>query len=290
MDDQENMKLSIVIPTVGRTKELDNLLESIEKAKLDFRYEIIIIDQNDKFFLDNIINKYNGKLPIIHEIVSFKGLSKAKNQGVKLASGQFISFPDDDSKILHDTYQNAFVEIENNNLDMVFGKCIDEKGIDSVLNFKKEPTFLNQQNMLGGFVEATVISKTDILKKWNFDENMGAGCFFGAEEGYDWLYRILTESTSLNIMYSPRIQFFHPQVILSKGDESSLNRVFKYRCGTAYLCVKHDFRLKLTKRIWLSRIASLIYYPLDRKKASYYNVEKNALQLGKEFAKLKLNK
>ncbi len=45
--------------------------------------------------------------------------------------------------------------------------------------------------MLGGFVEATVVCKRDVFMNFEFDENMGAGTFFGAEEGFDWLYRIL---------------------------------------------------------------------------------------------------
>lgn len=283
MAHQEHITLSILVPTIGRTAELDMLLDSIQKAMLHLPYEIIIIDQNPAEFLDEVLSKYQHVLPISHHLVAFKGLSKAKNYGVKVSKGDFICFPDDDCKVFPDTFAKAFQLLENEKCDMVFGKCIDEKGNDSVLNFQKEKYTLTKENMLGGFVEATVVCKKEIFDSFKFDENMGAGTFFGAEEGFDWLYRILTQ-TDAKAVFSPEIKFYHPQVILSKGDLSALQRVFKYRCGTAYLCQKHGFVGQYYKRLLLSYGAFLSFYFLDREKSIYYQTEYHALRLGKIFA------
>lgn len=283
MANQEHIKLSILVPTIGRKHELAMLLQSILDAALRFNYEIVIVDQNPVGFLKEVLDQYQNQLPIIHHLVSFKGLSKAKNYGVKVSKGEFICFPDDDCKVFHDTFAKAFQLLDNENCDMVFGKCIDDKGVDSVLNFRKQQYTLNSKNMLGGFVEATVVCARGIFEKFEFDENMGAGTFFGAEEGFDWLYRILTK-TDAKAVFSPEIKFYHPQVILSKGDLSALQRVFKYRCGTAYLCQKHGFVGQYYKRLLLSYGAFLSFYFLDREKSIYYHTEYHALRLGKIFA------
>lgn len=280
---QEYIKLSILVPTIGRKHELAMLLQSILDSALHFNYEIIIVDQNPSGFLKEVLDLYKTQLPIIHHLVSFKGLSKAKNYGVKVSKGDFICFPDDDCKVFPDTFAKAFQLLENEKCDMVFGKCIDEKGNDSVLNFQKEKYTLTKENMLGGFVEATVVCKKEIFDSFKFDENMGAGTFFGAEEGFDWLYRILTQ-TEAKAVFSPEIKFYHPQVILSKGDLSALQRVFKYRCGTAYLCQKHGFVGQYYKRLLLSYGAFLSFYFLDREKSIYYQTEYHALRVGKIFA------
>ena len=284
MDSKITMKLSIIIPTIGRKTELDMLLDSILKAKFNFDYEIIIVDQNSLGFLDEIISAYINTLPITHHLVSFKGLSKAKNFGVGLATGEYISFPDDDCKIFLDTYAKAFKLLDEKNSDMVFGKCIDAEGQDSVLNFKKDGYKLASSNMLGGFVEATVVCKREVFSTYKFDENMGAGEFFGAEEGFDWLYRILT-SSSYTAFYSPEIRFYHPQVILSKGDLAALNRVFKYRCGTAYLCHKHGFKSRYYKRLAMTIVASKVYKIINRDKADYYQLESLGLRSGMILAR-----
>lgn len=279
MDSTKYIKLSILVPTIGRVKEVKELLDSIHRSKIDFGYEIIIIDQNNTNILDSVVLEYSNLLPVFHHKVAFKGLSKAKNYGANIALGEFVSFPDDDCKIFTETYIKAFEILERENADMVFGKCIDENGNDSVLNFKKTAYTLCKDNMLGGFVEATVVCKKSIFDTFKFDENMGAGTFFGAEEGFDWMYRILTQS-NIKAIYSPEIKFYHPQVILQKGDEASLNRVFKYSCGTAYLCKKHGLRKKYYKRLILVFIASYIYFFLNKNYFRYYRLEGFGLRVG----------
>lgn len=284
MGNAEYIKLSILVPTIGRVKEVGELLNSIYCSNLNFYYEIIIIDQNNTNDLDSIVNYYSDRLPIKHHKVNFKGLSKAKNYGVKVALGKYISFPDDDCKVLENTYSVAFEILEKENADMVFGKCIDELMNDSVLKFKRQPYTLNKNNMLGGFVEATVICKKLIFDKYQFDENMGAGTFFGAEEGFDWLYRILTQS-NFKAYYSPEILFYHPQVIMQKGDDASLKRVFTYRCGSSYLFNKHNFVFKYYKRLLLSFFASIFYFIFNKNFYHYYAVEFYALKLGMIMSK-----
>lgn len=264
------MQLSIIIPTINRKLELEVLLISIVDNLANISFEVIIIDQNPLGFLDEIINKFKYTLDISHHLVPFKGLSKAKNYGAKLAKGEYLTFPDDDCKILHNTYTKALETLKSNNVDIVFGRCIDAHGNDSVLKFKKESYSLNKNNMLGGFVEATgVIHKSIFEKGFYYDENMGAGCFHGAEEGYDWLYRIFS-STTIEVFYNYELIFFHPQVVLNKGSSQAIKRAFLYSCGNAYLCKKHKFYFRYFKRLILVSLSIPIYLVTDRKKAKYY--------------------
>lgn len=267
------MRLSIIIPTIYRTVELSSLLQSIENCDLSVSYEVIIIDQNPVGFLDEIVNEFTSKLNLKHYNVSFKGLSKAKNYGVSVSQGAFLSFPDDDCKVFHYTYSKALDSIEYTKADMVFGRCVDSEGNDSVLRFKKNQYFLATSNMAGGFVEATgIISRNVFQQGFLFDENMGAGCFYGAEEGYDWLYRILTNS-KVKALYNPDIIFYHPQVLLDVGTLQSLRRVFTYSCGKAYLCRKHKFYAIFIKRSILVTLSLPVYLVINRQKARYYFAE-----------------
>ena len=222
------MNLSIVIPTLNRFNELDLLLQSIVDCDLKTNFEVLVINQNSEGYLEALELKYNKILNIKFCNVDFKGASKARNYGANLSNGEYICFPDDDCKILKDTFNKSLKLLEEEQLDVVYGKCVDEKGANSVINFKNYEYFLNTKNMLGGFVEATLVCKRELLDKFVFDENMGVGTFFGAEEGFDWLYRILIDEANYKVMYSPEIKFYHPQVIINKGDFASLNRVFKY--------------------------------------------------------------
>lgn len=279
------MNLSIVIPTLNRFNELDLLLQSIVDCDLKTNFEVLVINQNPEEYLGVLELKYNKILNIKFCNVDFKGASKARNYGANLSNGKYICFPDDDCKILKDTFNKSLKLLEEEQLDAVYGKCVDEKGANSVINFKNYEYFLCTKNMLGGFVEATLVCKRELLDKFVFDENMGVGTFFGAEEGFDWLYRILSDEANYKVMYSPEIKFYHPQVIINKGDFASLNRVFKYSCGRAYLCVKHNFKFMFYKRYFLVFFAYVFYYFIDRKKANYYLMERLGLRTGKIMAK-----
>jgi glycosyltransferase involved in cell wall biosynthesis len=264
------MQLSIIIPTINRRIELEELLNSIQNYVIDIPFEVIIVDQNPSGFLHEIINKFKEILNISHHLVSFKGLSKAKNYGAKKANGEYLTFPDDDCKIFPETYSKALGLMVSKNVDIVFGRCIDASGYDSVLNFNKQSYILNKNNMVGGFVEATgVIHKSIFEKDFYFDEKMGAGCFHGAEEGYDWLYRIFSES-DVEAYYCPSVIYYHPQVLLDKGSDHAIKRAFTYSCGNAYLCKKHKFYARYFKRLTLVVFSIPVYLFINQKKAKYY--------------------
>ena len=133
------MILSIVIPTLGRASEVRELLKSIELSKIEnLSFEIVIVDQNFSNLLDPIVREFTQKGFLIkHFKVDFRGLSKAKNFGLKCAVGKYICFPDDDALFASNTITNAVGLLENNMYHVVCGKCIDVNGVDSVKKFSK---------------------------------------------------------------------------------------------------------------------------------------------------------
>ena len=53
-------KFSLIMATYGREKEVDSFLKTIRKSNYNLELvEIIIVDQNDKISLDEIVSKYN---------------------------------------------------------------------------------------------------------------------------------------------------------------------------------------------------------------------------------------
>ena len=247
--------LSIVIPTIGREKEVRLLLQSISDTIPDrISYEIIIVDQNADDLLLSAIHDANN-LHINHYKVSFRGLSKAKNYGTKQALGRYICFPDDDCRMLENSIETALNLLNTNQYDMVTGRCADEDGNDSILKFHKSDADLTIDNFEGKMVEPAIFAKRELMLEYSFDETLGVGTFHGAEEGFDLIYRLLKDKK--RIFYSPDICLYHPQVILDKSEPKSILRAFTYRCGLGRVCVKHKLYRKLLKRLF----AVLLFIP-----------------------------
>lgn len=132
------MTISLVIATINRVKELENLFESLVKVEYEKqKLEVIIIDQNQDERLKKIIEEYKKYLRIKYIKSNIVGLSKNRNIGIKNSSGEIICFPDDDCQFLSDTLQNVYKEFKNNKIDVLLGKIVDENNVNCIRNWSK---------------------------------------------------------------------------------------------------------------------------------------------------------
>lgn len=97
------MKFSLIVCTLGRFDDIDVLFASFIKQKYK-HFEVILVDQNEDGYLTPILNKYEGAFPLTH-VKSPKGLSIARNNGMKYVTGDIVCFPDDDCYYSEDTLE-----------------------------------------------------------------------------------------------------------------------------------------------------------------------------------------
>lgn len=263
-----NIDLTIVLPTLGRSKEVNAMLASIFRYPVEKKYniEIVIVDQNFSDLLNPIVERYinnNKHITIDHHKVSFRGLSKAKNYGTTQAHGRYVCFIDDDAEFTEGLINQALNRLESDDFDIVSGRCIDRIGNNSVLNFKNEEAVLTLNAFENRFVESTMFFKHEICVRFPYDENMGLGAFYGAEEGYDLVFRML--HAEVKILFDPEIKFYHPQTLVSHSAPGIARKAFSYRIGYGYLCKKHNLRKKYWKRL-VSVICYIPYLCLMRPK------------------------
>ena len=92
------MLISVIISTYGMER-IDDTHQSIESVLLQMDDDselIVVIDENDEL-VSNLNDKYGERIKI--EISKEKGLSNARNLGVKVAKGEIVAFIDDDATI-----------------------------------------------------------------------------------------------------------------------------------------------------------------------------------------------
>lgn len=106
------MKFSLIVPVYNTEQYLDKCLDSIFSN--DYKnYEVIIVNDGTKDNSEEIINKYLSKYNnIIYIKQKNKGLSSARNEGVKKSTGDYILFIDSDDFIEKDLLSTL-----NNNLN-----------------------------------------------------------------------------------------------------------------------------------------------------------------------------
>ena len=85
--------ISLVVATLNRVTELERLLISLDGQSYR-NFEVVVVDQNPDDRLAPVLRRHE-KLTIQH-LRSEPGLSRSRNVGLRTASGEIITFPDDD--------------------------------------------------------------------------------------------------------------------------------------------------------------------------------------------------
>jgi glycosyltransferase involved in cell wall biosynthesis len=115
------MKLSIVVPCYNVQNLVGDCIESILEAFSDYNnfYEIILVDDGStdqtRFILENF-NKKNNEVSLIRQ--KNKGLSGARNTGLKNARGQYIWFVDGDDTVKKKSGKILFSLFNDNTADI----------------------------------------------------------------------------------------------------------------------------------------------------------------------------
>lgn len=200
------MQYTFVIATVSRTIELQYLLDSI-KAQSVKDYEIIVVDQNKDDRVKSICNNV-AQLNYIHS--ERRGLSLARNLGIKKATGNYIIFPDDDAIL-----SNNFLEIADNIIHIftttsIFSGLVltldKQVPFSRYMNYESEELTYRNYNK---FMSTTMIIHKEVFNKiGGFDEEMGLGTKWGGSEETEILLRAL--KAGIKAYYSSSLIAYHP--------------------------------------------------------------------------------
>ncbi len=123
------MKLSVVIINYNVRYFLELCLQSVQAALKDIPSEIIVIDNHS---MDDSCTMVKAKFPEITLIENEKnvGFSKANNQLLQVAQGEFVCILNPDIVVAENTFQNLlqFSESKSKHLGIVGCRLIDGSG------------------------------------------------------------------------------------------------------------------------------------------------------------------
>ena len=201
------LKVSVLVPTLGdRKKEIIRLFESIISQSYSVM-EVVVVAQDNFDVVGDLCKLYSDRLNIIYVTTDKKGLSRARNIGIRKSSGEIIVLSDDDC-----WYEGGaisrIVECFNSNgdLDILLTQIFDPirnvpyKSYSSECRRITKPTELLSRSS----IEIAFRKKGNIL---DFDELFGLGAVYVAGEENDYLIRSLKKYKK--IQYEPFVTVYH---------------------------------------------------------------------------------
>ena len=228
---------SLVVPTIGRSAEVEALLHSIDRST--FRdFEVVIVDQNSDDRLYAVVAKFDGRFPIRHMKIEGRGAARARNLGAAIVTGNFVNFPDDDCEFFPGSLAMAYELIESRQLRVLSGVSIDRHEGVSTTFFKKGECMLTPWSMWGRNIEFTMFFDREVFRDaGGFDERFGVGSRYGSDEGAELLLRLVRGLGADRGWYTDRLRFYHPSKTLN-FDDAAIQRSFSYARGNGALLAK----------------------------------------------------
>jgi glycosyltransferase involved in cell wall biosynthesis len=264
------MKVSLILATKGRVEEVDRFVRSLaHQGHGDL--ELIVVDQNEDSRLEAILAGAKLPFPIIH-LRSKSGLSHARNVGLASATGDIISFPDDDCWYPEGLLARVVSEFRSDrSVDGLTGRSEDGQGQASGGNFSRDHGRVDLNNVWKRGISYTIFLRSSVCSAVGpFDEELGVGAHtpFGSGEETDYLIR--TIKLGFNIQYLPDLVVFHPNPILYNSNHCS--KAFRYGVGMGRVLSKHRYKFSFNLYTVLRPIggALLSLLTLRTRKAAYH--------------------
>lgn len=159
--------ISIIIPVYNTPeKYLKRCIRSIfRQSYKDF--EALFIDDGSSKECSELLNRLmpDKRFHVIHQ--KNTGVSEARNNGLKIAKGQFITFVDSDDYISPDFLSSAIELSEKHNADLVIGGIVMKDGKSSnkcTIDSETELIYTNKSAIQRYFLTAQYENDTSELK------------------------------------------------------------------------------------------------------------------------------
>ncbi len=238
-----NDLISIIIPIYNTEKYLEEALNSFLEQTYE-NYEMILVDDGSTDGSGEIIREYQDKDSRIKAIFQKnKGVSGARNEGIRQASGKYIVFWDSDDTVPCDALEALYNNISENSSDLSCGgvaegdamRIVEPKG---ATNLAEKPVIDRyDRNFIYSLSVCNKIFRRDII----VDNSLEFRKLRFLEDG-DFLMRYvaLTEKiTGCNqIVYNIRWRpFWETPSTTQQGTETLFDE-----CKDAVTCIRDSIR------------------------------------------------
>ena len=123
-----NPKISIIVPVYNVEQYIERCLETLISQTLK-DIEIILVDDGSPDNCPEICDMYaekDSRIKVIHK--KNEGLGFARNSGLEIANGEYISFVDSDDYVTKDMCEKLYKAAIEKNADVVYGGLYYDDG------------------------------------------------------------------------------------------------------------------------------------------------------------------
>jgi GT2 family glycosyltransferase len=250
----------LVVPTLGRSDDLTRFLDALEAQSYRSFRLTVVVDEGGRAGLEPTLTPYRDRINL-QLVDSSRGLSRARNAGLRQVDGDVVSFPDDDCWYPPDLLQRVAEMLERNpDWDGVTGRTVDESGGSSVMLWQKQPGLITRDNVWRTAITVTIFLRRALVERVGFFDEMlslGSGTPWGSGDETDYVLRALAAGFTLG--YDPSIVVYHesPNPPFSR---SAAKRAYGYGMGNSRVLRMHGYSRSFAAYRVLQLVAGSGYF------------------------------
>lgn len=277
-------KVSVIVPIYNSERYIDKCIQSIINQTLR-DIEIILVDDGSTDRSIEISNEYakkDDRIKIIKQ--KNKGASSARNNGISIATGKFITFIDSDDFVEIDMLELLYNSAINNNCDIIFSgiKIINDNDIE--YRFTSNSKIYTKQEVFKLFYfdnepfspnyACGKLIKRSICKKVKFREDI----FLMEDALFSMELFINCES---NIMFLNEYLYNYVQINGSASNRFSKKRITSFYALEELLNLAKIINIKYEKvflkvysKLILSILQDIISFDFKNNKKEYFKISR----------------
>lgn len=121
----DSISVSVIIPIYNAEKYLTQCIESVLNQTLQ-NIEIILINDGSQDGSENICKEFLKRdSRIKYQYKENEGLAAARQDGINMASGDYVGFVDSDDWVELDMYEKMYLSATKNSADVVLCNCFE---------------------------------------------------------------------------------------------------------------------------------------------------------------------
>lgn len=245
----EKILISYIIPAYNAADTLERAVESITHTCNMEKCEILIVENGSTDYTNSValklIQKYGENVKLIH---SEKGVSRARNEGLKNARGEWIVFVDADDYIVSKSKKYIYEDILNAKADLyVYSYEIGNRA--NYINNKEEKTYYFNDSAEKMKLEM-IANPTKFMQVWGkifrksiiYENRIGFNTKMQLSEDSDFTLHYLMHCSRISI--SDRI-FYHYSIdnestMRSNADKKVLQYIEAMNITSKYIKKQHE--------------------------------------------------
>jgi GT2 family glycosyltransferase len=205
--------ISLIVATLHRVQELERLLCSLG-AQSCRDFEVIVVDQNADHRLAPLLAMSRRAPLVIRHLHSEPGLSRARNAGLRAATGDLIAFPDDDC-----WYPEHLLASVTGWFDSNPGFGLLSAGVRTAENHLSGPNSpatsraCTRTNVWRCAVSTALFMRRSVTTRiGGFNEGIGVGASSAYQSGEETDYVLRALAGGFSMWYEASLTVHHPRL------------------------------------------------------------------------------